>query len=513
MLRRAVFALLLAVLGPHALAQAPTTFAVTASNTVINVGYTGGFEGLCTRIYRGGVPILTNCNTAWTYSDGGLTPDTTYSYCSQFGVLDEVGNWISSYPCGNTASATTFGPPADPASLSASGSGTQINLSWTDRSGNETGFLVERKTGSGGTFAQIASLGANVTSYSNTGLAADTSYFYRVRSTNAYGSSGYTNTASATTVPLAPTGLTATQASGSQVNLAWTDTSSTETGFKVERKSGAGGTYAQIATLGVGVTSYNDMGLASGATYFYRVRDTNASGDSGYSNEASASLAAVLVLAFIEVDHLNTPRAIFDASQQLRWRWDQAEPFGATSPNEDPSSLGTYQVPLRFPGQYADKETSLSQNFLREFDSTLGRYVESDPIGLVGGSNTFLYVAAQPLGSTDIFGLFPFRPPSPANPDEGCGSGPTGPVTPDTFFRRCCDKHDGCYDKCDGPSKDTCDREFFSCMMGQCSGRWVGIRFVCEWIASAVYSEAVRRRGDDSFKRARDKCSKGQCKK
>jgi hypothetical protein len=151
---------------------------------------------------------------------------------------------------------------------------------------------LERKTGTGGTYAQIATLSANVGSYSDTTVLDSTTYFYRVRATNAVGDSAYSNEASATTqisTPAAPTGLTASSISTSQINLAWTDNASNETGFKIERKTGAGGTYAQIATVAASVTTYSNTGLTVGTSYFYRVRATNAGGDSAYSNEASAT--------------------------------------------------------------------------------------------------------------------------------------------------------------------------------------------------------------------------------
>ncbi len=90
-------------------------------------------------------------------------------------------------------------------------------------------------------------------------------------------------------VPVAPSSLTATAASSSQINLSWTDNSTNETGFKIERKTGSGGTWSQIATVGAGVTSYSNTGLSAFTTYYYRVRATNSAGDSAYSNEASAT--------------------------------------------------------------------------------------------------------------------------------------------------------------------------------------------------------------------------------
>ena len=73
------------------------------------------------------------------------------------------------------------------------------------------------------------------------------------------------------------------------------------------------------------------------------------------------------------LDHLNTPRAIYNDQQQLAWRWDQAEPFGNSPPNDNPTGIGTFEFPLRFPGQYADKETNLAYNYFSDYDSGIGR--------------------------------------------------------------------------------------------------------------------------------------------
>lgn len=97
-------------------------------------------------------------------------------------------------------------PPAAPTSLAATASGSaQINLVWTDNAGDETGFSVERCQGAGcTTFVQLATVGASVTDFSNTGLAAGTSYSYQVRASNAGGYSDYSNVASATTAATPP---------------------------------------------------------------------------------------------------------------------------------------------------------------------------------------------------------------------------------------------------------------------------------------------------------------------
>jgi hypothetical protein len=190
-------------------------------------------------------------------------------------------------------------PPAAPTGLTATAmSSNQIDLQWTDASDNETGFRIERCTGAGCTnFALLVGVSANVASYSDKGLSPSTRYRYRVLAYNGSLQSGYSNIAETTTlaltVPAAPSHLTATAASSSQVNLAWTDHATNETGFKIERCTGAGcTTFAQIATTGAGVTSYANTGLAASTTYTYRVRAYNGAGNSGYAGAASATTPA-----------------------------------------------------------------------------------------------------------------------------------------------------------------------------------------------------------------------------
>jgi RHS repeat-associated protein len=110
-------------------------------------------------------------------------------------------------------------------------------------------------------------------------------------------------------------------------------------------------------------------------------------------------------LHFIHTDHLNTPRLIVNDVGQAVWTWNNDDPFGANVPNENPSGAGTFTCNLRLPGQYFDKETNLHYNYFRDYAADIGRYWQSDPIGLGGGVNTYAYVLGNPLSRIDPLGL------------------------------------------------------------------------------------------------------------
>ena len=114
-------------------------------------------------------------------------------------------------------------------------------------------------------------------------------YYYRVSAINAAGDSAFSNEASVSTPLAKPTSATATAVSSSQIDLTWVDNSVSETGYRIERKRTAAGTYAQIDQVGANVQSYSDTnGLEANTRYYYRVRAPNGTIDSEYSNEPSA---------------------------------------------------------------------------------------------------------------------------------------------------------------------------------------------------------------------------------
>ena len=291
---------------------APTSLTVTAAGaSQINLSWAASTDNVAVAGYRVERCQGAGCSSfaqvaapaATTYNDPGLTAGTSYSY--RVRAADAAGN-LSGYS--NVATATTTAPdtqpPTTPANLTATAAGsTGINLGWTAATDNVgvTGYLVERCQGAGcSTFAQVGTTAT--TAYNDTGLAAGTSYSYRVRATDAAANLGpYSNIASATTAapdttpPSAPGTLTATAVSGLEIDLAWgaaTDDVGV-TGYRLERCQGVGCTVFTKFGFTITGTSYNDTGLTVNTSYSYIVRAQDAAGNLGpYSNVATATTLA-----------------------------------------------------------------------------------------------------------------------------------------------------------------------------------------------------------------------------
>jgi len=165
----------------------------------------------------------------------------------------------------------------------------QIDLIWTDNSDNEDGFKIERNG------SNLATVNADVTSYSDTGLLENTAYTYRVRAYNDTGDSAYSNTDSATTpscggteLPPAPTGLTAKAIGKAKIALNWTDNSNNEDGFYIYRRTDESD-LSWYDAVGPNTSSYADTQISSKTTYYYQVWSYNDYGESS-SNTASATI-------------------------------------------------------------------------------------------------------------------------------------------------------------------------------------------------------------------------------
>ncbi len=180
--------------------------------------------------------------------------------------------------------------PAAPTGLTATAlSATSVRLNWVDNSNNETQFEVHRRLLPSGTFATVATVGANTTTIVDTVQGA-TSYEYRVRALKGSEGSGFSNLANVTTPsagPGAPSGLTGSyNASTKKITLAWTDNANDEQGFTLQF-SYSGSAWSDMATLGANVTSYTTGPNPPLGSYQFRVRSYNTTATSAWSNTFS----------------------------------------------------------------------------------------------------------------------------------------------------------------------------------------------------------------------------------
>ena len=218
-----------------------------------------------------------------TFTDTGLDDNTPYYY--RVYASNVTGN--SAYS--NVLNVTTLlAIPAAPTSLAVAGiTASSIQLTWNDNSDNESGFEIERSpTGLAGSWGLIYTTSSGATGYTNIGLAEVTTYYYRVRATNAAGKSTYSNVVSATTAlspPAAPTGLTAGTITTSSIQMTWTDVATNETSYVVQRSLN-GTTFINVQTLPANTTTWTDTGRPDNTTYYYRVYASNATGNSAFSN-------------------------------------------------------------------------------------------------------------------------------------------------------------------------------------------------------------------------------------
>jgi titin len=293
---------------------APTELVATAaSESHIDLHWQGNDATTPFRVFRSGgngedfVEIGGTPAGVYTYQDNTLAPNTAYTYR----VRAENAGGIS-LPSNEANAVTLQALPAAPAALTlgavTSGS---IALTWKDIATNEMGYLVERSEGMDGNFTEVAQLSAGTESFSNTGLAPATGYYYQVCSFNSRGKSPYSEVVWALTPALPPVpdttkpaipvlqrpeNVKANPVSATQIDLTWTLAAGDGEGFVLERSSGGNEAYRVIASLPVSTTSYSDTNRTASTRYYYRIKTVDSAGSSPYSVEVSAVTLGYLSL-------------------------------------------------------------------------------------------------------------------------------------------------------------------------------------------------------------------------
>lgn len=240
--------------------------------------------------------VATTAANVTTLPDNALQPGTSYYY--RVLAVNAGGYSVES----NTASNTTFTPPAAPGNLSLTVlSSTSIKLAWADNSTNETGFRIERQAAGSNTWGLVATTGSNATTFTDNGVQANTQYSYRIFAVNG-ASSAASNIATGSTLivlPNAPTNLALTVQSCNAIGLSWSDNANNETGYKIERQAGDGTSndgWTVVTTTAADATSYSDATVSPSTQYAYRISAVNAAGASDLSNMVSGTTPAANII-------------------------------------------------------------------------------------------------------------------------------------------------------------------------------------------------------------------------
>src|SRR3954452_22739808 len=269
----------------------------------------GTYDGTTQKLYVNGAEVASGALSGAASTSSAAVFVGSWDGTQEFlkGAIDDVAIYGKSLSAAQVKShwdtaqsGPVAQPPAAPTNLAANAaSPTRVDLTWKDNSSDESSFIVERSTDSAFTAPTQLNVANDLTSFSDTGVAPATAYWYRIRSRNAVGTSAWSNVVTVTTPsnapptpPAAPSGTAATAISSSRIDVSWTDNSSNETGFVVERSPTSAFTTVQSSSVPAGATTFSDTGLSATTTYWYRVKAVNAAGSSAASPATSATTKA-----------------------------------------------------------------------------------------------------------------------------------------------------------------------------------------------------------------------------
>ncbi|MCK5127899.1 MAG: fibronectin type III domain-containing protein [candidate division Zixibacteria bacterium] len=262
--------------------------AITISSTRIDIHWDNGGEYdavyLEARIPPAAFAVITfDHGSTEYYRHTGLTPGTNYEYRARGRIVYPSSSYSDYSDVDDT---TTFSLLQAPTLLVVTAySNTEIELVWKDNSPDEDSFRIERKEDGGG-YAEIATIGANMDFYRDSGLDNTKTYTYRVKARRNGDVSAWSNEASVqpSQVPGAPGGAALSDITDEQMRLSWTAATGTVAGYKIERSVDAGGTWLEIIKVRTGVLSYLDKHLVPSQTYHFRVRAYGPGGNGAYSD-------------------------------------------------------------------------------------------------------------------------------------------------------------------------------------------------------------------------------------
>jgi hypothetical protein len=252
--------------------------------------------------------------TTYIDEDDASSPvasDLLYTYR----IKAVTGSTNSEYSDEISVTSTYLGAPS-----TLSGSfvdGQRIRLLWKDTTYDETGFEIWRRVGTSAVWELYATMGKNAVTYTDTSVSEKNSYSYKIRAkindNTIY--SDFSNEATIwATFASAPANLKYSITGTNEVQLTWDDKSASETGYKVERKTGDFGQWSQVAQLDANTTKYTDRSLSKSEVYYYRVYAYDTLNTVNYSNTVQVSLATP------EAPSNLSGNAISSNEVQLNWQ-------------------------------------------------------------------------------------------------------------------------------------------------------------------------------------------------
>jgi RHS repeat-associated protein len=405
---------------PLAVPGAPTGVTAVGGNTQATVSFTppasNGGAAITSYTATSTPGNLTgNCSAPCTsMTVTGLANGTAYTF--KVKATNAVGTGAASAASNSVTPAPNV--PDAPTNVTAVGGNAQATVTFTAPA-NNGGAAITSYTATSLPGNVSGSCGAPCTSIIVTSLTNGTEYTFTVTAANISGNSAASAVSnSVTPAPIVPDAPSIGTAVGGIGQATVNFTAPAGDGGAAITSYTATSTPGNVSgSCGAPCTSITVSGLANGTLYIFTVAATNAVGEGAASAPSNNVIPdADLGVYYIHADHLDTPRVITDTQGNKVWEWQNIDPFGNNVPNENPSGQGTFKFDLRFTNMVSDAETQTFYNFYRDcYDPASGRYCQSDPVGLYGGSfSTFAYVNSNPLSYVDPLGLGPnSRAPPP----------------------------------------------------------------------------------------------------